>query len=93
MSHDLEREGDTNQLRFLPSLPVLLHQQIADWLHKVLENKEKKFHVKLFKVKLDFEVFTRLVIVWGFLLDYNLMKIFSSVPQDSIVIQKQLKNA
>lgn len=29
------------QLRFFPSLPVLLHQQIADWLHKALEKWEK----------------------------------------------------
>lgn len=42
---DSYSQSDTNQLCFLPSLSVLLHQQIADWLHKVLEKTEKKFHM------------------------------------------------
>lgn len=48
----LEREADTNQLCFLPSLPVFFHQQIADWLHKVLERK-KMICIQFFEILLD----------------------------------------
>ena len=36
------RRRDTYQLCFLPSLPVLFHQQIADRLHKVLKEESHK---------------------------------------------------
>ncbi len=43
----LDGEGDTHQLCLLPSFSVLFHQQITDWLHKVLEKKERIFHIML----------------------------------------------